>query len=418
MRGWIATPSPTGTGAQRRRTRELFDIITPGGVHLAPDLAAPSDRLLRGPPPAFAVNTLVKKGLGRAGVDERLERLFERGIDPEDEGGREGSADRTPGPRARGVQRFADGCDALVLDAIGNCADRAAGPSAPPRGPGGARGPRARSDASGDDALHVASAPVRAQARARRILRPDSEGDSPAPSTVEVPAGRATLGARPGEIPFGWDNEFPARRVDVPAFEIDAHDVTNERFMDFVEAGGLRRPKLRGFGIEHPPVLGAARRSWKWTGCSRRSTCPPPGRCYVSHAEAEAYARWKGARLPTEAEYHRAASAIRRGRASASVGRRRTRPLARHLRLCVVEPVSRREPSRGTERVGRSRSRRERLGVDVHDVRAVSGFRPLPSYPEYSADFFDGRHLVMKGASPATDATLLRRSFRNWFRPN
>jgi iron(II)-dependent oxidoreductase len=44
---------------------------------------------------------------------------------------------------------------------------------------------------------------------------------------VAVPAGRATLGARPGEIPFGWDNEFPSVIVDVPAFEIDIHNVTN-----------------------------------------------------------------------------------------------------------------------------------------------------------------------------------------------
>jgi iron(II)-dependent oxidoreductase len=46
------------------------------------------------------------------------------------------------------------------------------------------------------------------------------------------------------------------------------------------------------------------------------------------------------------------------------------------------------------------------------------GFRPMASYPEYSADFFDGQHMVMKGASPATAVELLRRSFRNWFRPN
>jgi formylglycine-generating enzyme required for sulfatase activity len=45
------------------------------------------------------------------------------------------------------------------------------------------------------------------------------------------------------------------------------------------------------------------------------------------------------------------------------------------------------------------------------------GFSPLPSYPEYSADFFDGQHYVMKGASPATGRELVRRSFRNWFRP-
>jgi iron(II)-dependent oxidoreductase len=45
------------------------------------------------------------------------------------------------------------------------------------------------------------------------------------------------------------------------------------------------------------------------------------------------------------------------------------------------------------------------------------GFRPMPSYPQYSADFFDRAHYVMKGASPATPRELVRRSFRNWFRP-
>jgi len=45
-----------------------------------------------------------------------------------------------------------------------------------------------------------------------------------------------------------------------------------------------------------------------------------------------------------------------------------------------------------------------------------AGFAPMRSYPEYSADFFDGQHFVMKGASPATARELLRPSFRNWFR--
>jgi formylglycine-generating enzyme required for sulfatase activity len=44
------------------------------------------------------------------------------------------------------------------------------------------------------------------------------------------------------------------------------------------------------------------------------------------------------------------------------------------------------------------------------------GFTPIPSYPEYSADFFDGEHFVMKGASPVTARELLRPTFRNWFR--
>ena len=46
------------------------------------------------------------------------------------------------------------------------------------------------------------------------------------------------------------------------------------------------------------------------------------------------------------------------------------------------------------------------------------GFRPMATYPRYSADFFDGQHYVMKGASPATGRELVRPSFRNWFRPN
>jgi formylglycine-generating enzyme required for sulfatase activity len=46
------------------------------------------------------------------------------------------------------------------------------------------------------------------------------------------------------------------------------------------------------------------------------------------------------------------------------------------------------------------------------------GFRPMASYPNYSVDFFDGQHYVLKGASPATAHDLIRRSFRNWFRPN
>ena len=45
------------------------------------------------------------------------------------------------------------------------------------------------------------------------------------------------------------------------------------------------------------------------------------------------------------------------------------------------------------------------------------GFSALPSYPEYSADFFDGEHFVIKGASSATASELMRPSFRNWFRP-
>ena len=141
---------------------------------------------------------------------------------------------------------------------------------------------------------------------------------SGAADSLTVPAGRARLGARPGEIPFGWDNEFPGFVADVPAFDIDVHDVTNEQFMDFVEAGGYRDAKwwaptafewVRQDAIEHPRFWTRENGTWKWRGMFEQIDLPPAWPVYVSQAEAAAYARWKGARLPTEAEYHRAAFA-------------------------------------------------------------------------------------------------------------
>jgi formylglycine-generating enzyme required for sulfatase activity len=139
---------------------------------------------------------------------------------------------------------------------------------------------------------------------------------------------------------------------------------------------------------------------------------------YASHAEAEAFARWKGQRLPTEAEYHRAAFGMPKG------GERplpwgAARPGAMHgnfgFRHWDPVPV-------GSHPAGAS-------AWGIHDLigngwewtstvfAPFPGFTPTPSYPRYSTDFFDGGHYVMKGASPATASELVRRSWRNWFRP-
>jgi formylglycine-generating enzyme required for sulfatase activity len=146
---------------------------------------------------------------------------------------------------------------------------------------------------------------------------------------------------------------------------------------------------------------------------------PPAWPAYVSHAEASAYARWKGSRLPTEAEYHRAAFADATGRERrfpwGDAAPDETRGL---FDFRSWDPLP----------VGRHPAGASAWGV--HDLMGngwewtatpfapFEGFRPSRWYPQYSADFFDGRHFVMKGASPATDVSLLRRSFRNWFRPN
>src|SRR5262245_63688011 len=101
----------------RQRSRRLFDIVRPEAYYSRPISLRHPIVFYEGHLPAFSVNTLVKKGLGRAGVDERLERLFARGIDPEDAA----SATRSQSaewPSREEVGRFADDCDALVLDAL------------------------------------------------------------------------------------------------------------------------------------------------------------------------------------------------------------------------------------------------------------------------------------------------------------
>ena len=138
---------------------------------------------------------------------------------------------------------------------------------------------------------------------------------------------------------------------------------------------------------------------------------------YVTFAEATAFATWRGARLPTEAEFQRAAF----GEAD---GRERKHPWG------DGEPTGDRgvfdfgswdpEPA-GSHPAGRSAWGVEDLVGNGWEWTSAafapfSGFRPMASYPEYSADFFGRDHIVMKGASPATARELLRPTLRNWFR--
>ena len=410
----------------RRRSRQLFDIVRPEAYYSRPISLRHPIVFYEGHLPAFSLNTLVKKALGRPGVDQRLERLFARGIDPEDEASASRSQ-RDQWPSRDDVRRFADDCDALILEALANAPLEQSGH--PLLHEGQAVYAILEHEAMHQETMlymwHQLSYELK---QAPATASADASGATPSPVRVAVPAGPATLGARPGEIPFGWDNEFSGFTVDVPAFRIDVHNVTNEQFMEFVDAGGYRQPEwwtpaafdwIRREAIEHPRFWARHDGTWTWRGMFGDIDLPPAWPVYVSQAEASAYARWKGARLPTEAEYHRAAFA-------GPSGDERQHPWG------DAPP----DPSRGLfdfaswnpVAVGRHPAGQSAWGV--HDLMGngwewtstefapFDGFRAMASYPEYSADFFDGEHLVMKGASPATAVELLRRSFRNWFRPN
>ena len=403
----------------RRRSRAWFDLLREDAYRARPIALRHPVVFYEGHVPAFNVNTLVKRGLGLPGVDAALEDLFERGIDPAEDAADTASAP-TAWPERDAVLAFAAGCDAAVEAAFAH-------PDVLRDG-GLALFTILEHEAMHHETLLYMYQRLPAAAKRRpNGYRPDVGGDPPPARAVAVPAGTATLGVDADAVPFAWDNEMPTLRVEVPAFEVDVYDVTNRDYLAFVEAGGYADPSLwtaenwtwrEREGIRHPSFWARREGRWYWRGLFDEIPLPLAWPVYVSHAEASAYARWKGRRLPTEAEYHRAAFGTPDG-AERAFPWGDAPPNGRHgnfdLRRWDPVPV-------GSYPEGAS-------AFGVHDsvgngwewtstvFAPFPGFAPMPSYPRYSTDFFDGGHYVMKGASSATASELLRRSWRNWFRP-
>lgn len=244
----------------------------------------------------------------------------------------------------------------------------------------------------------------------QRSLTPDSGPDpaakSPSPEWIEIPAGPARLGRDAAEG-FGWDNERPARSVQVEAFAIAKFQVSNGDFLDFVAAGGPPPPFWRPAGVA-APGRGAAV-AWRLLAMAGDRPLPLAWPVFVTHDQAAAYARWRGLRLPTEAEWQRAAFASG-GEAASGASRTGNFDFARW------DPV----PVTAHAEQATAFGARQMLGNGwewtATPFAPWDGFAPHPQYPGYSQNFFDGEHFVLKGGSPRTAARLLRPSFRNWFR--
>jgi formylglycine-generating enzyme required for sulfatase activity len=264
--------------------------------------------------------------------------------------------------------------------------------------------------------------------RAPEDLAPYRFDGAATPASVPVSGGPVVLGADLEELPFGWDNEFPEMHTEVADFRIDRTPVRNGEFLEFVEDGGYRRPELwrdedwawrERFGLEHPVFWSRDDGGWLYHTMFHQLELERVAQwpVFVSLAEASAYSRWRGRRLPTETELHRAAYTTPEG------DQRRFPwgdevPTGEHgnfdFRHWAPTPVG--CHPKGDSAWGVS----ELVGNGWEWTASVFG--PLPgfsasirSYPGYSADFFDGRHFVMLGASWATPTPLIRRSFRNWF---
>src|SRR5258705_801206 len=226
----------------RRRTRALFDLLHPA-PHVHKPIALRNPIVFyEGHLPAFPGNTLIKKGLGRPGVDERLETIFARGIDPEQEAA--AVARGNPAwPDQDTVRVYADAADAPLEDAIAN-AD-VARDDHPPLPAAHAVVAILEHEEMHQETLAYMWHRVRYEWKRKPdhyVTLPPRLRNGARGSHVFVPAGTVTVGT-PGEEPFAWDNERPSRRVEVAAFEIDTLNVTNADFMQFVEAGGYRDPR-------------------------------------------------------------------------------------------------------------------------------------------------------------------------------
>ena len=247
--------------------------------------------------------------------------------------------------------------------------------------------------------------------------------------TIEIPAGAVTLGLARGGGSFGWDNEFESRTVDVPAFAIDQYKVTNRQYLEFINAGGYETPKFwtdgnrsedwywkSERGISHPAFWRRQDEQWLYRTMFEDLPLPLDWPVYVSQAEAKAYARWAGKSLPTEGEWQRAAhGTVTGGERTYPWGEKAPSATFGNFDFERWSPVPVNAFPQGQSAFGVQGMLGNGWEWTSTEFAPFPGFEPFPFYRGYSADFFDGKHFVMKGGSSRTAACMLRRTFRNWF---
>ncbi|HEV2221407.1 MAG TPA: SUMF1/EgtB/PvdO family nonheme iron enzyme [Candidatus Acidoferrales bacterium] len=267
----------------------------------------------------------------------------------------------------------------------------------------------------------------------RAVNAPASQ--SVGPRTRKIPEGEATLGMPRERKEFGWDNEFEELTVSVPQFNIGAYPVTNGEYLEFVRSGGYEEKAhwsaedwqwITSQGISHPLFWERSRsnsaanhNNWEYRGMFTQIPLPLDWPVYASHAEASAYTRWAKRALPNEAQWHRAAYGTpTESECLFPWGDVAPDAQRGNFDFAYWDPTPVNAHPSGQSAFG------------VHDLLGngwewtstpfapFSGFKPFPFYPGYSANFFDGKHFVMKGGSQRTAACMLRRSFRNWFQPH
>ncbi len=260
-----------------------------------------------------------------------------------------------------------------------------------------------------------------------RAAYPAAPGGHTGLESVEVPAGPCSIGA--GDDRWAYDNERPRHRSELPAFRIGRTPITNASFLSFVEGGGYeRRPWWSDeawawkeeYDITHPEgwARGPTGEWRRWTLDGWAPLHPDEPVVHVSWFEADAFARAKGARLPTEAEWEKAATWDQ------ELGEARPYPWGdeapeerrANLDQALLGPAPAGAYPDGAAPCGA-------LGMlgDVWEWTSThfggyDGFVAHP-YREYSEVFFGDTYRVLRGGSWATRSRVATPTFRNWDLP-
>ena len=373
----------------RAHTDELFQLLDPSSLFDRPIPERHRIIFYLGHLETFDWNQIAIQHLGEKAFHPEFDRLFEAGIDPEP--GKAPSDTPADWPALNEVQDY----KARIRKNIDGLWDEVS--------------PEMRQMAIEHRYMHAETFAymlhnLSHEKKRATDIRQVGSAFPPKSEMLSIPAGAVTLGKRQSDG-FGWDNEFEQVVVAVPAFSMGKYKVTNGEYLEYVKAGA----SAPHFWMER-------RGEWFYKGMFKDIPLPLNWPVYATQQEAAAYAQWKGKSLPSEAQFHRAAYGTQDGREldgrdldSLSAGG--------NFDFAYWDPI----PVNGSPDGDSSFGVAQLVGNGLEWTSTLfgpfAGFQSMPTYPGYSANFFDDQHYVVKGASPRTSARLTRRSFRNWFRP-